>query len=93
MYIICCVLAQESLPGIFVTRLSCYFKQSDEMRSSIALLSFAALATAGAIKRQSGPVEPDTDPDCSYYDNAYSERATCQDFVDFWGMDYATFVA
>jgi hypothetical protein len=63
------------------------------MRSFISLLSFAALATAGAIKRQSGPVEPDTDPDCSYHDTAYSESDNCQYFEDYWGIDHATFVA
>ncbi len=63
------------------------------MRSFIALLSFAALATAGAIKRQSGLVEPDTDPDCSYHDIAYSKSDNCQYFEDYWGIDHATFVA
>jgi len=63
------------------------------MKSLIALLSFVTIDTAGTIKRQSTPVAPDTDPDCSYYDNVCSEDANFQYFEDYWGISHDTFVA
>jgi hypothetical protein len=87
------VLASSSFPAKVVEFLFCHLKRSDEIRSFVTLLSFTALATAGATKRQSGPVEPDTDPDCSYYDAAYRESDNFQYFEDYQGINHATFLA
>ena len=50
--------------------------------------------TAGRMtaKRQAGPVDPSTDPDCSYYDTAYSASDDCTCFENYWGLSHADFV-
>src|SRR5690348_7211487 len=61
--------------------------------SSTALLGLATSAAAGIIRRQDGPVAPDTDAECSYYDTAYSASDDCTHFEDYWGISHANFVA
>jgi hypothetical protein len=57
------------------------------------LLALSTSAAARVIKRQSGPVEPDTDKDCTYYDDALDSSYDCQYFEDWWGMAHEDFVA
>jgi hypothetical protein len=45
-------------------------------------LALSTSAAARVIKRQSGPVEPDTDKDCTYYDDALDSSYNCQYFKD-----------
>jgi LysM repeat protein len=54
-----------------------------------------ALATAsiGFSAAQDGPTEPDTDPDCSFWDTAYDESMDCAYFESVWGMSHKDFVA
>jgi hypothetical protein len=60
---------------------------------SIILCLSASAAALSINKRQSGPVDPSTDPDCDYYDTAYSASDDCAYFEDFWGLSHSDFVA
>jgi hypothetical protein len=61
--------------------------------TSVFILGLSASASAAVARRQSGPVESDTDKDCSYYDQAYTKDDNCQSFEDYWGVSHAAFVA
>lgn len=57
-------------------------------------LAYAIVPSAArGTKRQSGPVEPDTNPDCTFFDTSYSEFDDCAYFEDFWGVSHSDFVA
>jgi LysM repeat protein len=60
--------------------------------SLASIFFFAGAVNAAVLKRQNGPVEPDTDPDCNYYDTAYSESDDCVYFEDYWGITHDQFV-
>ncbi|RYO86656.1 hypothetical protein DL764_008976 [Monosporascus ibericus] len=67
------------------------------------LLLFHALLMAGtaasttkaarAVRRQDGPVDPGTAPDCTFFDTAYDKSYNCQYFEESWGISHADFVA
>ncbi|RYP67949.1 hypothetical protein DL769_005627 [Monosporascus sp. CRB-8-3] len=66
------------------------------------LLLFHSLLVAGtaasttkaaqAVRRQDGPVDPGTAPDCTFFDTAYDESYDCQYFEKSWGISHADFV-
>ncbi|RYP17573.1 hypothetical protein DL765_004428 [Monosporascus sp. GIB2] len=45
-----------------------------------------------AVRRQDGPIDPGTAPDCTCYDTAYDESMDCQYFEDSWSLSHADFV-
>ncbi|KAI1360754.1 hypothetical protein F5Y08DRAFT_343391 [Xylaria arbuscula] len=51
----------------------------------LTLITLSANAAAATIKRQNGPVDPSTDPDCTYYDTAYDSSNDCSYFEEWWG--------
>ncbi|KAF2711237.1 carbohydrate-binding module family 50 protein [Pleomassaria siparia CBS 279.74] len=57
------------------------------------VLGLVAYVTAASNRRQTGRVEPDTDPDCSYYDTVFSASDNCAYLEGFWGVSHADFVA
>jgi hypothetical protein len=59
----------------------------------VPFLALVAGLNAREIKRQSGPVDPSTDPDCSYYDTSFSETDDCAYFEANWGISHSDFVA
>lgn len=59
---------------------------------TLAILYGNAVAAA-TFKRQSGPVDPTTDPDCTYYDTAYDSSNDCAFFESYWGLSHADFIA
>ncbi|KAI1151806.1 hypothetical protein F4825DRAFT_451089 [Nemania diffusa] len=60
--------------------------------SFLAVASIVTSCSARGVKRQSGPVDPSTDPDCSYYDTVYSPSDNCAYLENFWGVSHADFV-
>lgn len=60
---------------------------------STVVLGLVAYVAAISIRHQSGPVEPDTDPDCSYYNTVFSASDNCAYLEDFWGVSHAEFVS
>ncbi|KAI0439810.1 hypothetical protein F4803DRAFT_529643 [Xylaria telfairii] len=58
-----------------------------------ALATLGGSATAARFKRQNGPVDPKTDPDCTYYDTAYDSSNDCAYFEEWWGLSHTDFVA
>lgn len=60
---------------------------------SLRLIALAVPTFARGFRRQNGPIEPDTDPDCTYYDTAYSEGDDCAAFETWWDLSHADFVA
>ncbi|KAJ2970858.1 hypothetical protein NUW58_g9574 [Xylaria curta] len=59
----------------------------------VVVTIFSEKAFAATLKRQSGPVDPKTDPDCTYYDTAYTETDDCTYFEEWWGIPHKDFVA
>ena len=45
----------------------------------------------GLTGRQSGPVDPGTIKDCTFWDTAINETYTCQLFQDDWDLTFAQF--
>jgi hypothetical protein len=64
-----------------------------KVTSPIILCLSASAAALSINKRQNGPVDPTTDPDCDYYDTANSVSDDCAYFEEFWGLSHADFVA
>ncbi|KAI0197889.1 hypothetical protein F4808DRAFT_284737 [Astrocystis sublimbata] len=64
-----------------------------KISAATALAVLAGSTTAAGIKRQSGPVDPSTDPDCTYYDTAYDETNDCSYFEDWWGISHQDLVS
>jgi hypothetical protein len=66
----------------------------------LALLLYAAAAGAAAsrepgrtrVRRQQGPVDPGTAPDCTYWETALDSSFTCSYFEESYGMTHADFV-
>lgn len=50
-------------------------------------------AAARGSKLRTSAVEPGTNPDCTFFDTAYSESDDCAYFEDFWGISHEDFVA
>ncbi|KAF2731444.1 hypothetical protein EJ04DRAFT_394902, partial [Polyplosphaeria fusca] len=44
------------------------------------------------VKRQDGPVDPGTAPDCTYFDTALDATYTCDWFESSWSLSHADFV-
>jgi len=67
-----------------------------KIQYSLGVFTLLALATnldAQVLRRQSGPVDPSTDPDCSFFDTAFTAADTCAFFESNWGISHADFVA
>lgn len=61
--------------------------------SLLAAAGVAAVPNVGrSIKRQSGPVDPGTASDCTYFDTALDSTYTCAYFEESWGLSHADFV-
>lgn len=43
--------------------------------------------------RQSGPVDPGTIKDCTYWETAVDATYTCQYFEEYWGLTFDQFFA
>ncbi|PSN61474.1 hypothetical protein BS50DRAFT_651682 [Corynespora cassiicola Philippines] len=64
------------------------------MLASALFFYLSASAAALSIdRRQDGPVDPSTDPDCNWYDNAVDSSSDCTYFEEFWGISHEDFVA
>ncbi|KAI0487065.1 hypothetical protein F4859DRAFT_510848 [Xylaria cf. heliscus] len=61
--------------------------------AAVAATAATATPTAPPVRRQNGPVDPSTDPDCTFYDTAYDSSNDCTYFEDWWGLSHADFVA
>lgn len=57
------------------------------MRSSILAAAFVA-----TVQAQSGPVDPSTTKDCTFYADAVDASDTCAKIEDDWGISHAQFV-
>ncbi|KAK7178515.1 LysM domain-containing protein [Paraphaeosphaeria sporulosa] len=64
-----------------------------KVTSSVVFWLLASAAALSVKKRQDGPVDPNTDPDCDWYDTPKSESDTCEFLEGFWGVSHAEFVA
>jgi hypothetical protein len=62
-------------------------------RNVTLLLSLLGQLNAEVIRRQSGPVDPSTDPDCSFFDTSFSSDDNCAFFESNWGISHTNFVA
>lgn len=65
------------------------------MKSTLAGLVYLLTIAMGwsVQRRQHGPVDPSTDPNCNYYDDAIGTSNNCAYFEDFWGISHADFVS
>lgn len=60
---------------------------------SLLAVSVTAVPNAGrSTKRQSGPVDPGTASDCTYFETALDSTYTCAYYEDSWGLSHADFV-
>lgn len=64
-----------------------------KVTSSVVFWLFASAAALSVKQRQDGPVDPNTDPDCDWYDTPRSKSDTCEFIEEFWGIPHAEFVA
>ncbi|OAF98479.1 uncharacterized protein CC84DRAFT_1238611 [Paraphaeosphaeria sporulosa] len=64
-----------------------------KVTSSVVFWLLASAAALSVKKRQDGPVDPNTDPDCDWYDTPKSESDSCEFLEGFWGVSHAEFVA
>lgn len=57
------------------------------------VLAYARASSARGSRVQQGPIDPGTNPDCTFYDTAYSEADDCAYFEEFWGITHEEFVS
>lgn len=50
------------------------------------------MAALAAVHAQSGPVDPSTTPDCTFFDTAVDESYTCDHIEAIWQISHADFV-
>lgn len=79
---------QSSLPITFVSRLC-----KDNLQVAVNMRSsFVAAALLATVQAQSGPVDPSTTKDCTFYDTAADSSYTCAKFEDIWLISHEDFV-
>ncbi|KAL8365067.1 hypothetical protein RB595_004061 [Gaeumannomyces hyphopodioides] len=54
--------------------------------------ALAATRRARAFRRQDGPVDPGTAPDCTYWETALDGSYDCRYYEDSWDISHADFL-